>query len=635
MKLLNQPAALALALAAACVDAPSDTADVATAASPVNGHVDLVRVHAILTANDDGSQAATASPADIQAGIAEARAILAAAGLELTFDPESDVTRINSTVLNYDCTAIPGADLSNHSIEPQDCDINSNERDRIALGFPGKLVLYFSSGDRFTWSDTANMWVYGPHNFDWSNHFNHFVAMMQWDTSGQRIAHEMGHYLHLDHSFGYQPSSLKEASELIVNYVQSNGLPISAGANAFDGDGIADTPPDPGPALFIAAGLDPCNAADSQVQIPVNFPNSISATYTLAPDRENIMNYWDKTCRGSPPHLSNGQVALIRDAVENGNRSHLIAPKVLYSAVWEPGDRGQTRAIGWAFNDFLNRMSQELAAGRHLVHMQAYDVGAGDDGGNPIRWDGVWEPGGTNQSWVVGWAWNDIVKQHLSELAAGRRLLHMQAYDLGGGQIRWDAVWEPGTVNQGSVMGYAQSDVATVFNQYIAAGYHFVHMQAYDIGEGEIRWDAVWEPGARGTTRAIGWAMGDFAQRFNAEIAAGKHCVHMQAYDIGGGQIRWDGVWEDGVRDTSRAIGWAFNDFTARLAQETAAGRGLVHMQAYDIGDGQIRYDGVWEAGVPSQHRLLSETISPFANRFNAETATGMHVTLMQAHAGR
>jgi hypothetical protein len=268
--------------------------------------------------------------------------------------------------------------------------------------------------------------------------------------------------------------------------------------------------------------------------------------------------------------------------------------------------------------------------------MQAYDIrAASGEGGNAIRWDGVWEPGSTNQSWVLGWAWNDIVRQHQAELAAGRHLIHMQAYDLGGGQMRWDAVWEPGSTNQSWVMGYAMADFAKAFDHNVAAGNHFVRQQAYDLGGGQIRWDAVWEPGSRGTTRAIGWAMADFAKRFNAEIAAGKHCVHMQAYDLGGGQIRWDGVWEDGPRNTSRAIGWAFNDFVARLEQETAAGRSLVHMQAYDIGDGQVRYDAVWEGSSTTQRRILSESIYPFANRFNAEIGTGWHVVHMQAHTGR
>jgi hypothetical protein len=625
-------AALAVIPLSACFDlGPDEPDEASTVESALGGHRDPVRVHAILTANDDGTQAATAKAADIQAAVAEARTILAAANIELTFDPESDITRMNSTLLNHDCIVAPGTNLSTpkNMMPAQDCKVTADERDRVALEYPGKLVVYFSSGDQLFWSDSAMQWVYGPRGFNWSNHVNHFVAMASGWPSGEVLAHEMGHYLHLVHTMFPMPTTLAEAATLIRDHIENNGLPTSRGLEIFDNDGLTDTPPDPGQGLFSAAGLDPCDPNDDELPLQVTFTNGTTVPYLFAPDRENIMSYWNKTCRGLPAHVSPQQIAIVRTSLEQQNRQHLIAPKFLYSAVWEPGEVNQTRAIGWAFLDFADRMKLELED-RHLVHMQAYNIGE-----NQIRWDGVWEPESRGQSWVLGWAFADIAKQQQAELAAGNHLVHMQAYDLGGGQIRWDAVWEPGSTGQNWVMGWAMVDFAKVFNQMTAAGMHVVHMQAYDLGGGQLRWDAVWEPGNRNTTRAIGWAMKDFALRFNQEIAAGKHCVHMQAYDIGGGQIRWDGVWEDGVRDTSRAIGWAFNDFVGRLQQETAAGRELVHMQAYDVGYGQVRYDAVWEQGKTGQHRILSESIYKFAARFDDENASGMRMVMMQAHTGR
>jgi hypothetical protein len=111
----------------------------------------------------------------------------------------------------------------------------------------------------------------------------------------------------------------------------------------------------------------------------------------------------------------------------------------------------------------------------------------------------------------------------------------------------------------------------------------------------------------------------------------------MQAYDIGGGQIRYDAVWEAGARGTTWARGWGFNDLVRRLEEETAAGRTLVHLQGYDIGDGHLRFDAVREintSGRP-QTRLLAETIYPFTVRFNQETQQGRHLRLMHAVVGR
>jgi hypothetical protein len=63
------------------------------------------------------------------------------------------------------------------------------------------------------------------------------------------------------------------------------------------------------------------------------------------------------------------------------------------------------------------------------------------------------------------------------------------------------------------------------------------------------------------------------------ELKAGRRCVHMQAYALGNGQLRYDGVWQSGGdRGQSRAISWAFNDFVRRWGQEAAKGKRLVHM---------------------------------------------------------
>jgi hypothetical protein len=168
-------------------------------------------------------------------------------------------------------------------------------------------------------------------------------------------------------------------------------------------------------------------------------------------------------------------------------------------------------------------------------------------------------------------------------------------------------------------------DFTDRFAAEIAAGQHLVHMQAYDLGGGQIRWDGVWEPGDHSTSFVLGWGLDDFSARFTQETG-GRHLIHLQAYDLGGGQIRYYGVWAAGDKGNSGVMGKGFNDkgfndFVPRLEQESGSGRRLVHQQAYDVGDGQIRYDGVWENSVGGgpQTRILSESMKRFADRFDKE----------------
>src|SRR5439155_1649381 len=194
------------------------------------------------------------------------------------------------------------------------------------------------------------------------------------------------------------------------------------------------------------------------------------------------------TCRGLPARITPDQAAGVQDALVNQNRARLTAMKVLYSAVWEAGDRGTTRAIGWAFPDFVPRFDAEIAAGHHLVHMQAYDIGGGR-----IRWDGVWEPGDHDTSFVLGWTLKDFSKRFARETAAGRHLVHLQAYNLGGGEIRYDGVWEAGDKGDSGVMGWAFNDFVWRLEQEGGSGRRLVHQQAYDVGDGRIRYDGIWE----------------------------------------------------------------------------------------------------------------------------------------------
>jgi hypothetical protein len=327
-------------------------------------------------------------------------------------------------------------------------------------------------------------------------------------------------------------------------------------------------------------------------------------------------------------NISEEQVKTIQRTLEPaGIRYHLTSPRVLYDAVFASSKPGQTRVLGWGQTDFAIRFDKEVALNRHIKHMQAYDIG-----GNQIRWNGIWEPGNTVQTRAICWAFDDFAGRVNQELGKGKHFTHMQAYDVGNNQIRWDGVWENGNTNQSWVMGWAIQDFAKKFNDEIANGRHIVHMQAYNIGDGQIRWDGIWEPGNTGETRAICWAFHDFVGRFNQELAKGKHLVHMQAYDIGGNQIRWDGVWEDGSRGQTWVIGWAFNDFVSRFNDELAKNRHLVHMQAYDIGYGQIRYDGIWEDGLIKQTRVLGLDISDFTVRLDDQLAKGNHIVHMQAY---
>jgi len=300
--------------------------------------MDRIRIHVIPTANDDGSQAAVISPDQIQAAIPILNAIYNTADIEFTFNPDDDFEpHRHSTLLNHDATLLATANLNNPpNIEP-DCDYDSHtaERNRVAREFRGKLVIFFSSGDRPIYNNAIGQWQFIPRTNNWSNHFDEFVTMHAHTHDnpilGYGLSHEIGHYLHLPHTHvdGKRPLTVDDAKQCIKDYVDNLGHDKNDGDKVFDGDhgwSINDTPPDPGPAVFDNNGMDPYSVDQPVMSIDVPLNSGIT-TYTLAPQRQNIMGYWDRKNPNLPfPIITTDQAAGVRSALEDKNRQHLITP---------------------------------------------------------------------------------------------------------------------------------------------------------------------------------------------------------------------------------------------------------------------------------------------------------------------
>jgi hypothetical protein len=65
-----------------------------------------LRIHTVLTADDDGSRAATITGTQIANLVATANDVWAGAGIHFEFDPALDVERRSDSRLNNDCTIL-------------------------------------------------------------------------------------------------------------------------------------------------------------------------------------------------------------------------------------------------------------------------------------------------------------------------------------------------------------------------------------------------------------------------------------------------------------------------------------------------------------------------------------------------
>jgi hypothetical protein len=291
-----------------------------------------LRIHAIRTVNDYQTDAATITPQQIKALVDQANLVYHSAGIKFLFDPEKDFEQRNSTLLNQDCSlANFGQNVSNPNWDPTTSDKTQNkaERTRVAKLYPGKIVVYFRYGTKFTWNDETNSWKVGAATGGFSSGAGEYVAMTRRMPEKNLLAHELGHYLHCPHTFVIGIDTVAKATQRIKDWVEKEGHSTQDGLKTFDGDGgvVQDTPPDAGASIFDSKyGEKGRCGPTSSVEIPVRFSNGYQAYYTLKPDRLNIMSYF-KGCHSLGVfHLSEEQIGRARSALETGNRHHLIAP---------------------------------------------------------------------------------------------------------------------------------------------------------------------------------------------------------------------------------------------------------------------------------------------------------------------
>lgn len=303
------------------------------------GPVYKIRIHAIRTANDNGTHAATISPNEIKHYVDQANRVWWSSGIEFVFDPEKDFEHRDSTLLNYDCLL---DDYWENFRDPDwsptrtDGTMYDEERMRVGNQYKGKLVIFFRYGNGFRFDEEKNVWKHTPGTGGFSSSTKSFVAMPRMYAEMNLLAHEIGHYMHLPHPFAGDVESVEEAAQEIRNWVEVQGHSTQNALLAFDGDNkeryseihadIKDTPPDAKGAIFVSAhgeGAN-CKASYPIVQIPVLFSGDYQTVYTLRPDRLNIMSYFKHCYALGQHHLSGDQITIARNALTNGNRRHLL-----------------------------------------------------------------------------------------------------------------------------------------------------------------------------------------------------------------------------------------------------------------------------------------------------------------------
>lgn len=224
-----------------------------------------IRVQAIRVADDDGSRQTLITLDEVRAWLAYADNVYRPAGLRFEFDPTTDFTDLRSTAINSMMPAPESrrADLQSTLLHMRD----------IAASNKDKLTIFFRFGDKakptgngFSSADAAYVVAPGFSSTSVCGHQNLGL-----------LAHEIGHYLGLDHTFAREFATVAEADKFFSE--------IASDISRFEGDGIDDTPPDP----FIREIQ--CNDTAAVTLAGLSIPIC----------RDNVMSYYEVPARVLTP----------------------------------------------------------------------------------------------------------------------------------------------------------------------------------------------------------------------------------------------------------------------------------------------------------------------------------------------
>jgi len=286
---------------------------VAASARPVGGApppapVVSIRLLCVVAADDD--PAAPTFTKDFRAAqlpgmVAELNTYYAPVGVRFLLDAPPPTRGPGAAPWGADIQEVHDTGINRGGV------VGTMRRLRFAAAHPERLVVFFRDGEG------AHV---GPE------------SVVFWKGAyAPTLAHELGHFFGLPHTFANDPASIEDAAEKIRAYVEEGGHPRDHGLDVFDGDldCVDDTPPCMQGAIWKAVWPDQGGedgvarmkgrreTAGFPVKLPVKFHDGSSLVYTyrhLEEVRRNFMSYWGVAPFGFSP----GQIRVMRRTLVSG-----------------------------------------------------------------------------------------------------------------------------------------------------------------------------------------------------------------------------------------------------------------------------------------------------------------------------
>ncbi len=217
-----------------------------------------------------------------------------------------------------------------------------------------------------------------------------------------------------------------------------------------------------------------------------------------------------------------------------------------------------------------------------------------------------------------------------------RRLVAAQLGDTAEAGVRIAAVWSPSAKGQGVTW---RKDVATLKQRHATHagnGLRMTGMSAYVVG-GQVFYDAFWDEGAKQQPLLLGWSEADALKEITTRSKAGWQVSHAQAYRHPGTDLRYNVIFEQGLPPQRVWLNQTSAQVDALWKTRMPAGERFRHLDCNTDHNGEIRYCVIMETAGQVQRPLWGWALEHLAAEYGKEWNAGRRLrclSVAQTSAG-
>lgn len=513
-------------------------------------------------------------------------------GINFQFNPKSDILEAKSSLLNEEFPIASGniiLPLPPKGVDDFVDNTNVVAQRKFADELGDVVVVYFRDAEYSWYSYTdpvtgknmnalpAGAWSGLDHKYV---RFPKALTLVgRYATWPQLLSHETGHYFSLAHTHAAMYNSATETADTIKSKVDRKEYTKTTIWDHFDGDkgtGVEDTPADVGEFVIAEAnGGTKCGSVGA-VNIPVNFADGTSQTYSFTPLRDNIISYYVECNDATSLNFTPNQKEKVRSTANwDSRRAALTAPSgVRVTAVFAPFSGEEHQSFLWEYDPHRKNYDYIWTDGWRLSQLRTYNRHG------TLHYSATWQQSTSSEFQIYNATYEEYRAYYDTKWNEGFRLQNLSISVISG-IPRYTAVFRPSTSSEFQIYNATYNEYRSWYDQKWNEGYRLFLLEPYVIDD-QIRYTAVVRPSTSGEFQVYNYRYVDYRSWYDQKWNEGYRLNNLKVLKVPGQEPAYFAVVKPDVSAEYQVYNWTYEDFRVKYDELSKQGWTLKSLNFYE-----------------------------------------------------